>query len=116
MLQKRDLDFNIGHMNKRITFRTYTRSEDVGAGNDPTVVDYATVWANVISIKDEVRIRQAMKMTGDYKHFIVRYNSNYDKTYKIYYSSRLYNIVDIQDFGNTGRYLKIMGIGNEINA
>ena len=114
MLEKRDKQFNVGHMTKRIKLLTVVRIVDTAGGASLKTAEYKTIWANVYNTSDFYNYRMDMKMTADSKIFIIRYDSTINKEMKIDYNGREYYITNVNDFGNTGKYLKITAVGNEV--
>lgn len=100
----------IGDLNERITFQSYTLSDDGIGGKVKTWANLAsvpTVWANVIPKSGiEGRTEDRDNATGMYV-FVIRERTDIDERTRIVWRGSYYNIRNIMRRGNTPQYLDI---------
>lgn len=103
----------IGQLKDRITIQNYVRTPDGYGGYDETWQDIATVWANIKPLRGR-EFFQAQQIQSEITHKItIRYRNDIDKTCRVKYNSKTFDIKSIIDIDNKHRFLEIMCIGSD---
>ena len=115
-IRKRESDWDVGDMNKRILIESPIKIPNGQGGTSDGWTEYQTVWASVLSISNNWKIDQDMKSTADLKNFVVWYDENINKKMRIVYKNKSYRITAIKDYDDAERYLRLECDGNKTDA
>lgn len=92
---------NIGKLNKRIFFQRPIAEPDGYGGEKITYQDVCEVWAYIELLKDSERYIHSQLKSEATHRIVIRYTDEIDKTMRILYRGRVFEIESIieDDFG-----------------
>lgn len=105
--------FDLGLMRVEVKLESYTPVDNGKGGFDDSWTPYKTTWTFPESITNKWLIRMGQKLTGDNKFFLLRYDPNIKKDWRIWYNDLSYRVLEINDFNEGHWFLKLECEGNE---
>lgn len=109
-----DFKVKVGDLNKRITIQRYTTIQNKNGFDIEDWEDYKTVWASANNLFGKEFY--AAKATNEEKtvEFVVRYSKEVEtlnsKEYRIFWNSKTFNIIFIDNIKYANKWLKIKAI------
>ena len=98
---------------KRVTIQNVSRVSDGQGGYTETWVDGSTVYASIEPVKSYERY-QAQQLAVPVSHKIVmRYNASVDETSRLKYGDRVFDVKEVINVNEDGRFLSIKAIETE---
>jgi SPP1 family predicted phage head-tail adaptor len=103
-----------GDANRRVTIRRVVRTDEAGGGYAETLVDVATVWAEVEPLQGDEQL-QAMQTGMARPHrFTLRYREGVDGATELLHDGRRFNVRSVTDTRAARRELVILA--DEVRA
>lgn len=115
MIVRRKRGSDVGEMNKRIVFAESQRIPDGAGGGTSVNSPLFETWARIESVNNQWIVQQGMQQTDDLRQFVVRYRTEINKTMKIIYDGRTFDMLSMDSYGTEKNYLKILASGKVIN-
>jgi SPP1 family predicted phage head-tail adaptor len=99
---------NSGKMDRKITVRTVSVTQDSHGGQVKAYTDLATVWAEVIPLAGRELMLAAQFMPGVEMKFRIRNLTGFDESAVIVYDGQVFDIGYMREIGR-GDGLEILG-------
>ena len=101
---------NIGDLKHRITFQSYTTTENDMGDTIASWVDYKTVWASASNLHGR-EFFQAMQVKAENTvKFTIRYCKDIDETMRIIFNGQNYDIKFIDNIKYGNKFMEIQGL------
>ena len=98
----------IGPLRKQIVLKSRGIEADTYGGQTETFTTYATVWGSINPISGS-EIITAQQQSGEITHkVIVRYNSSISITDRVYYGSRVLEILFVRNIQERNHYIELL--------
>jgi SPP1 family predicted phage head-tail adaptor len=100
----------IGKMNKRITFKTYSETENELGDSISTWMDYKTVWASVSNLHGREYFTAMQVQAENTVKFTIRYCKDINTSMKIVFNNQIYDIKFIDNIKYGNKFMEIQGL------